>query len=858
MLPPMRRCAITTCAVAGLALLAAVAARGETLPPGGNQAPARQSVVVFVSYDQDLPGLHEMSAAIDSGLRQRARGQLELYVEYTGLDRFSGPSYEASLLALLEEKYATRHIDLAIAVGPTALDFLVRQNVMPGVPLVTCYVAQRFVEAARVKRPELTGSPHAQNALQVLELILSMYPKTRRIHVVLGASEYERAQAAVGARIFKPLEGRVELVYTSDLTLEQLEAQAASLPDDEQLLWGSVLRDASGRDFNTNESLRRVSRASRRPLFGLVAEDLGDGIVGGQLLSMELSGVAAAQLGRRVLSGEKASSIPLVAGGGVAPMWDFRQLRRFGIRESQLPPGSIVKFREVTLWDAWWREISAGIALIAIESLLLAALFAQLRRRRRTERELEVQKARYRTVADFTHDLEYWRRPDQGFEYVSPACERLTGFSVDELGDDPQILIDRILPEDFAAWKEMQVKALAGAQQGPVEFRFRRRDGEVRWMEQTWNPVRISNGSFGGTRGSIRDVTARKEAELALKNAYLEIQGLKDQLEAENTYYRGKIQDVEGVTELIGESDPMKYLRYRIGQVAASTTTVLIQGETGTGKELVAEAIHKLGQRKDGVLVKVNCAALPQALAESELFGHEKGAFTGAQGQRKGRFELADRGTLFLDEVGELSLEVQAKLLRVLQSGEFQRVGGDKTVKVDVRIIAATNRDLGKEVAAGRFREDLWYRLNVFPITVPALRHRKEDVPALAQVFVARFCERLQRTPHDLPNAVIQALQAHSWPGNVRELQNVIEQAVLVSDGPALRLADALRPAEPAAGPGFALLSLQDLERGHIVKVLEHCSWKVEGAQGAAAILGLKPSTLRSRMQKLEIARKAN
>jgi transcriptional regulator with GAF, ATPase, and Fis domain len=206
--------------------------------------------------------------------------------------------------------------------------------------------------------------------------------------------------------------------------------------------------------------------------------------------------------------------------------------------------------------------------------------------------------------------------------------------------------------------------------------------------------------------------------------------------------------------------------------------------------------------------------------------------------------------------VGELSLEVQAKLLRVLQSGEFQRVGGDKTIKVDVRIIAATNRDLAKEVAAGRFREDLWYRLNVFPITVPALRHRKEDVPVLAEVFVARFCEKLQRKPHDLPKAVIAALKAHSWPGNVRELQNVIEQAVLVSDGPALRLADALKPAAAAGETGFALLSLHDLERQHIIKVLDHCNWKLEGAQGAAEILGLKPSTLRSRMQKLEIARK--
>jgi chemotaxis protein methyltransferase CheR len=301
----------------------------------------------------------------------------------------------------------------------------------------------------------------------------------------------------------------------------------------------------------------------------------------------------------------------------------------------------------------------------------------------------------------------------------------------------------------------------------------------------------------------------------------------------------------------------MKYLRFRISQVAPAATSVLIQGETGTGKELVADCIHRMGARSDKVLVKVNCAALPQSLAESELFGHERGAFTGAQSQRKGRFEVADGATLFLDEVGELPPDLQAKLLRVLQSGEFQRVGGDKTLRADVRIIAATNRDLAKEVSGGRFREDLWYRLNVFPITVPPLRHRADDIPDLAQAFVHRLCESLPRPQLKLPRSVIQALQSYSWPGNVRELHNVLEQAVLVSEGPDLRLADALRPGLPATSStaaGFA--SLLEMERDHIIKVLDACNWKLEGGRGAAEVLGLKPSTLRSRMQKLGIQRR--
>ncbi|HJV22325.1 MAG TPA: sigma 54-interacting transcriptional regulator, partial [Holophagaceae bacterium] len=298
----------------------------------------------------------------------------------------------------------------------------------------------------------------------------------------------------------------------------------------------------------------------------------------------------------------------------------------------------------------------------------------------------------------------------------------------------------------------------------------------------------------------------------------------------------------------------LKYLLYRIRQVAPAGITVLIQGETGTGKELVAESIHKLGARNDRPLVKVNCAALPPALAESELFGHERGAFTGAQAMRKGRFEVADKGSLFLDEVGELPLEVQAKLLRVLQDGEFQRVGGEKTLKVDVRVIAATNRDLQKEVAAGRFREDLWYRLNVFPITVPPLRDRKEDIPILAQSFVDRACQAQGRSELGIPKSVLQALQAYPWPGNVRELQNVLERAVVTSEGTSLRLADPLHAGKPTPGPGTPK-TLQDLERTHILEVLESTGWKLEGPQGAANLLGMKPSTLRNRMAKLEIER---
>src|SRR5262249_52908398 len=385
--------------------------------------------------------------------------------------------------------------------------------------------------------------------------------------------------------------------------------------------------------------------------------------------------------------------------------------------------------------------------IILVESILVAALVLQLRRRRRVERAMGEAETRYRTVADFTHDWEFWRRADGTFEYVSPSCEKVSGYAASAFLQDPGLLERLVHEEDPPAWRAHRVAAPDGGSPPPLEFRLRRRDEQIRWVRFASNPVRLPDGTAAGFRGSIADETARKLGEIALERAYQEIAELKDRLEAENTYYREKIQSVEGSSELLGQSDPMKYLHFRIRQVAPSDTTVVILGETGTGKELVAEAIHSLGPRNDRPLMKVNCAALPPSLAESELFGHEKGAFTGSTAQRKGRFELADGATLFLDEVGELAPELQAKLLRVLQDGTFERVGGQRTLKVDVRVLAATNRNLTRDVAAGRFREDLWYRLNVFPISVPPLRQRKEDIPTLTRAFVDRACQRLGKAP---------------------------------------------------------------------------------------------------------------
>ncbi|TAK81361.1 MAG: sigma-54-dependent Fis family transcriptional regulator [Betaproteobacteria bacterium] len=305
---------------------------------------------------------------------------------------------------------------------------------------------------------------------------------------------------------------------------------------------------------------------------------------------------------------------------------------------------------------------------------------------------------------------------------------------------------------------------------------------------------------------------------------------------------------------IVGDSPAVRRLLAQVAQVAPTDSTVLIQGETGTGKELVARAIHDASPRRDRPLVKLNCAALPRELVESELFGHEKGAFTGALQQRRGRFELADGGTLFLDEVGELPLEAQAKLLRVLQERELERVGGTCSFKVDVRVIAATNRDLKAEVAAGRFRSDLYYRVNVFPITVPSLRERRDDIPVLIRHFAAKMARKLGRQIGGISPAFIDSAKACDWPGNIRELENMVERAMIMSRGDMLDGAPVLsasQSAEPVAIPAQA--TLEEMERAHIRRVLDDTRWVIEGERGAARILGLNPSTLRGRLRKLGI-----
>ncbi len=675
--------------------------------------------------------------------------------------------------------------------------------------------------------------------------------------------------------------------------------------------------------------------------------------------------------------------------------------------------------------------------------------------RRPAERELTREGTDFRMVADFTYDWESWKTPEGELCYVSPACERMTGYTAREFMEDSHLFREILLPEDREVWDEHRRKVVEHSGLHEVQFRIRRRDGEICWIEHGCQPVVDDQGQFRGFRASNRDITDRKMAEsernitvellgragvarsldellgeitpllqhwsgceavgvrlrkdgdfpyygtqgfpsdfvmlensllavdahgnglrdhcghpvlecmcgnvirgrfdpklpfftergsfwtnstsellasttkaerqartrnrchgegyesvaliplrasgetlgllqfndrrrhlftearirlferlghniaLAvaqqqavealrtseqrLQDAFAEIETLKDRLNAENIYLQEEIKASYGFDEIVGRSDPLQLSIDKIEQVAVTDATVLLCGETGTGKELFARAIHDRSRRKDRPLVKVDCGALPSTLIESELFGHVVGAFTGAVSDKLGRFELADGGTIFLDEIGELHPDLQTKLLRVLQDGVFERVGSAEAVQVDVRVIAATNRDLHRAMEAGMFRPDLYYRLAVFPIEVPPLRQRREDIPLLAWHFIAKKQRRLGKTISDIPKSVLEMLVNYNWPGNVRELENVIERSMILSPGPTLVLSETLAKPASRRRPSTTSSSLEDIDRTHIVDVLDDCNWKIKGANNAADRLGLAPSTLRHRMKRLGI-----
>ncbi len=524
--------------------------------------------------------------------------------------------------------------------------------------------------------------------------------------------------------------------------------------------------------------------------------------------------------GRRAV---RATTLPTLRAAGVVRGEEYQLVRR---------DGALV---DVLLSATAWRTPTGDIGHSV-------AFLVDITERKRAERARHQVESRLIRTLEAAMDAIVTVDAARRITYLNGAAEKMFGCTASEAFGTR---VARFLAPEFEELIRRNVLADGTGPSAvwvPAGLTAYRADGEVFAVEAS-----ITGAEVDGEQHCtviLRDVDERQQAQAALRKLGLE-----------NVYLQEEIEMQHNLGDIVGPSVAMQRVFHDIKQVAGTDSIVLITGETGTGKELVARAIHGASARRQRVLVKVNCAALAPSLIESELFGHEKGAFTGASARRIGRFELADGGSIFLDEVGDLPAELQAKLLRVLQEGEFERVGGTRTIRVDVRVIAATNRDLERAVEDGRFRADLYYRLKVFPIRVPPLRERRDDVPHLVRHIIEKYEAKLGKRFAPVPREVLDALAAHPWPGNVRELENVIERAAIISRSDVLDLRDWLQrradhPERPRGTP-----TLDDVQREHIVEVLERTGWRVSGPGGAAEILGIKPTTLAARMKKLGIER---
>ena len=451
-----------------------------------------------------------------------------------------------------------------------------------------------------------------------------------------------------------------------------------------------------------------------------------------------------------------------------------------------------------------------------------------------------------------------------GEVFYSPECFALAGFAPMEFMPSYEKWLELAHPEDRSRIQNRVLECVQGGNPDfAVEFRMKGRDRQYRWLFTQGRVFdRDADGMATRITGVVFDRDARKRTEQDLKNALAKVEELKKDLEEENLQLKQELQGGFQFDDIISASETYRRVLQQVEQVAPTDTTVLILGETGTGKELVARSVYRLSKRAGRPLVKVNCAALPESLIESELFGHEKGAFTGAYAKKIGRFELADGGTLFLDEIGELPLEMQVKLLRVLQEGEFEPLGSNHTRKVDVRIIAATNRNLEEAVANGEFRADLYYRLNVFPIVNPPLRERREDIPLLAKYFTNKYAAKTNKKITSVSKKTLQLLEMRPWPGNIRELENIIERAVVLNHGPKLEISEwqenSILGNTQTPNPEAGFETLAQHERKHIVAALARTNGRVTGASGAGKLLGINDKTLQSRMRKLGLSRQPN
>jgi transcriptional regulator with GAF, ATPase, and Fis domain len=1033
-----------------------------------------KNVLVLATYRPSAPVAHLWERGIRSVLEADPANRIKIDFEYLELIRIRDDRYVKLLLDLYRHKYTKLKPDLIIPIYNGALEFVLKYGaeLFPGIPVVFGGVEKSFL-GNRALGLNITGIFSVNSYRETLDLALALHPGTRHVAIVAGAGMVGRAWGSAARVSYRSYENRIDLIDLMGLPMPVILKKVANLPPQTVLIYITLLKDGDGNKFTAPESVSQISHAANAPTYSFWDLMLGHGIVGGNLSNIPSKGQAVAELGLSILNGNRPADLPPVKESNLQYKVDWRQLKRWSISEDELPSGSIVNFKEFTVWDRYKVRIIGVFVLIMFQTLIISYLLYQRRKRRRAEQEVETRlefeelvsgiSARFvdldavnigsqigaslkqisnllgfdrSSIFEFSIDrkqmsvLSYHAKEDIQPPPITVAMDQFPRITAKTFEGELVIFSGPTELKDYADSERLYFEqqgirggiilplAVSGSTFGLVAFmvlhapkpwppaivkRLRlvaeifsnaliRKQAEEKLLNRlefekfisalsydiinlpadkvdseiinalsrigrymgvdrsflfqfNWNKTKfhiphlweadgvqkdqvvrgmivkdhfpwLADNLPAGNDIVISDVKelppveahceseycrnigiqsfiilpiqvqdaplcaigldairtqrywshedksrlrligeifanaiARKHSDLELQETYTEIKELKEQLEAESTYLQEEIKLEHNFENIIGQSEELKYVLYQVEQVASTDSSVLILGETGTGKELVARAIHKLSSRSNRVLVKVNCAALPTDLIESELFGREKGAFTGATTTQIGRFELANGSTILLDEIGELPLALQAKLLQVYESGEFERLGSPKTLHSNARIIAATNRDIEDEVHQGRFREDLWYRLKVFTVTLPPLRRRKADIPLLIGWFMDQLSRKMGKPAIEIPKHTIEALQDYDWPGNVRELKNMIESALITGQTGKLEF-DLPKNSE---NQGSAFKSLEEMERDYILQVLKTKNWKIQGAHSAASVLKVNPNTLRARLKKLGI-----
>jgi PAS domain S-box-containing protein len=741
-------------------------------------------------------------------------------------------------------------------------------------------VNEQLAEYAGMPREEMLGRTTA-------EVVPEIAPKTEPLYrrvletgepvlavKVSGPTRTEPRRERHWLASYSPLEAGGEVVGVSIVVQDVTESQEQEDALEEQAAFERLLADLAYQlgvvEPEGVDELMRVTLRRMCEFLGAERSAVALFSAGAQRLSNDYVWVAEGLSAPPSLVGELASEThwfpQQTAGGDVLAVSSIDDLpaeaaeqkaflQREGIQSCLLVPmksgnrvsGALI-FDTVSRPRTWPPELGRRLKPVA-------SLMANTLARKHAEAEIlgalvQVRESenRFRHVAENVPALFTYLGPDLRYRYSNRHHREVTGRPLEETVGRT---VEEVLGKETAnRLRPYLDRALAG-EEVHWEYQLVTPKGRTRWFHGLSVPEVAEDGSVTGMFGLTTDITQIKETEQELRNTLAENERLRERLQAENVYLRDATRQLRGHGEIAGESAIMEAVLHQAEQVAATDSTVLLLGETGTGKNVLADHIHRLSDRSQRPMITVSCAALPTALVESELFGREKGAFTGALTRKIGRFELADHSSLLLDEVGDLPAETQVKLLRVLQSGQFERLGSTSTLKTDVRIIAATNRDLREAVREGSFREDLYYRLAVFPIAVPPLRERAEDIPSLVWRFVKEFANRQGKNIDTVSRRAMATLQAYPWPGNVRELRNFIERAVILTAGPTLHV----QLSESSSSAPTPVTTLDEAQRRHIVGVLDRTSGRIRGAGGAAEILGIRASTLYDRMKKLGIDR---